>query len=179
MASGDSYSAYNKPGSVMHWLAHTKVDAEWIVFIDADMIIRRPFTPRDVGAKKGRPVAGYYGYLNGVKNRMASMFLPKAALPFADQVGGWTVMHVDDLRRVAPLWRVGILLFFLSLSFPALFPPRLPCGLSGETPRTWVVAICDLMDGVDCAVAAPSLSVCHLLTLFFPETLPLLLPPPK
>jgi hypothetical protein len=49
----------------VHWLKHSK-DAEnvdWVVILDADMIIRGPIIPWELGAEKGRPVAAYYGYL--------------------------------------------------------------------------------------------------------------------
>ena len=52
----------------MHWLENSK-DAEnvdWVVILDADMIIRGPIIPWELGAEKGRPVAAYYGYLNSL-----------------------------------------------------------------------------------------------------------------
>lgn len=57
------YPAINKPAGVVHWLKHSK-DAEnvdWVVILDADMIIRGPIIPWKLGAEKGRPVAAYYG----------------------------------------------------------------------------------------------------------------------
>lgn len=58
------YPAINKPAGIVHWLKHSK-DAEnvdWVVILDADMIIRGPIIPWELGAEKGRPVATYYGY---------------------------------------------------------------------------------------------------------------------
>lgn len=58
------YPAINKPAGIVHWLKHSK-DAEnvdWVVILDADMIIRGPIIPWEIGAEKGRPVAAYYGY---------------------------------------------------------------------------------------------------------------------
>ena len=52
----------------MHWLENSK-DAEnvdWVVILDADMIIRGPIIPWELGAEKGRPVAAYYGYLSSL-----------------------------------------------------------------------------------------------------------------
>lgn len=57
------YPAINKPAGIVHWLKHSK-DAEnvdWVVILDADMIIRGPIIPWELGAEKGRPVAAYYG----------------------------------------------------------------------------------------------------------------------
>ena len=62
-------------------------------------------TLRVAGVQKGLAVAGYYGYLIGVDNKELSMkFVPEEKLPMLAKVGGWTVMHREDLRRVAPLW---------------------------------------------------------------------------
>lgn len=58
------YPAINKPAGIVHWLKHSK-DAEnvdWVVILDADMIIRGPIIPWELGAEKGRPVAALYGY---------------------------------------------------------------------------------------------------------------------
>ena len=46
--------------------------------VDADMILRKPFTVREIPAKIGVVAAGYYGYLSGVKNDMAAMFVGPA-----------------------------------------------------------------------------------------------------
>ena len=41
----------------------------------------------------------------GVDDRNLSMkFVPEEKLEILAKVGGWTVMHREDLRRVAPLW---------------------------------------------------------------------------
>lgn len=57
------YPAINKPAGVFHWLKHSKEaqNVDWVVILDADMIIRGPIIPWELGAEKGRPVAAYYG----------------------------------------------------------------------------------------------------------------------
>lgn len=57
------YPAINKPAGVVHWLKHSKEaeNVDWVVILDADMIIRGPIIPWELGAEKGRPVAAYYG----------------------------------------------------------------------------------------------------------------------
>jgi hypothetical protein len=50
----------NKLVSVLHWLNHVQTDAEYLVILDADMIMRRPITPWEFGAECGRPVATPY-----------------------------------------------------------------------------------------------------------------------
>lgn len=66
--TGDWYPAINKPAGIVHWLKHSKdaQNVDWVVILDADMIIRGPIIPWELGAEKGRPVAAYYGILNSV-----------------------------------------------------------------------------------------------------------------
>ena len=88
------------------------------------MIMRQPFLP-DVdlgnggeasvaGAKPGMAVSAYFGYMKGVANKLAKKHIPDViphndtlAGPVGrrgDQVGGFTLMATEDLKRVAPLW---------------------------------------------------------------------------
>jgi len=88
------------------------------------MIMRQPFLP-DVdlgnggeasvaGAKPGMAVSAYFGYMEGVANKLAKKHIPDViphndtlAGPVGrrgDQVGGFTLMATEDLKRVAPLW---------------------------------------------------------------------------
>ncbi len=43
--TGDLYSAYNKPAAVLDWLNKTVVAEEYVLVIDADMIMRQRITP--------------------------------------------------------------------------------------------------------------------------------------
>ncbi|KAK7260643.1 hypothetical protein RIF29_26865 [Crotalaria pallida] len=102
--TGDWYPAINKPAGVVHWLKHSK-DAEnvdWVVILDADMIIRGPIIPWELGAEKGRPLAAYYGYLRGCDNILAQLHTKHPEL--CDKVGGLLAMHIDDLQTLAPIW---------------------------------------------------------------------------
>jgi len=101
---GDWYPPYNLPGSVLHWMVHNHTDADFVVKLDGDMILRKPFSADELGATKGHPVGGLYGYLVGVDNGMANHFLERRHVPFASKVGGWVVMETSDMRRVAPEW---------------------------------------------------------------------------
>lgn len=58
------YPAINKPAGVVHWLQNSPEanDVEWVVILDADMIIRQPIVPWELGVEKGKPVAALYGY---------------------------------------------------------------------------------------------------------------------
>ncbi|KAI3748113.1 hypothetical protein L6452_10993 [Arctium lappa] len=102
--TGDWYPAINKPAGVVHWLKHSKdaQNVDWVVILDADMIIRGPILPWEIGAEKGRPVAAYYGYLVGCDNILAKLHTKHPEL--CDKVGGLLAMHIDDLRALAPMW---------------------------------------------------------------------------
>jgi len=103
--TGDRYSAYNKPYSIMHWMEHAKPTEDFIIVLDADMAFRRSMDAELLGVALGNPVSAHYGYLIGIfpKNHMGV----KARVPNvegAQQVGGFTVMHRDDLEPLAPRW---------------------------------------------------------------------------
>ncbi|XP_022739359.1 peptidyl serine alpha-galactosyltransferase-like isoform X2 [Durio zibethinus] len=100
--TGDWYPAINKPAAVVHWLNHVNIDAEYIVILDADMILRGPITPWEFKAARGRPVSTPYEYLIGCDNELAKLHTrhPEAC----DKVGGVIIMHIDDLREFALLW---------------------------------------------------------------------------
>ncbi|WJX70916.1 Peptidyl serine alpha-galactosyltransferase [Trifolium repens] len=102
--TGDWYPAINKPAGVVHWLKHSKdaKNVDWVLILDADMIIRGPILPWELGAEKGRPVAAYYGYLKGCDNILAKLHTKHPDL--CDKVGGLLAFHISDLRRFAPLW---------------------------------------------------------------------------
>ncbi|XP_020232502.1 peptidyl serine alpha-galactosyltransferase isoform X1 [Cajanus cajan] len=102
--TGDWYPAINKPAGVLYWLKHSKEaeNIDWVIILDADMIIRGRIVPWKLGAEKGRPVAAYYGYLRGCDNVLAQLHTKHPEL--CDKVGGLLAMHIDDLRSLAPMW---------------------------------------------------------------------------
>lgn len=103
--NGDEYPAYNKPYSILSWLNETEPEEDFIVFLDADMVIRSRISVEAVGAKRGTPVSALYGYLKGVDPD--SFMEIKRSVPNvekADKVGGFMVMHKEDMRSLAPWW---------------------------------------------------------------------------
>ncbi|KAI8102669.1 hypothetical protein M9434_005468 [Picochlorum sp. BPE23] len=112
--TGDIYPAYNKPVAVIDFLARTDVKEDYVLIIDADMIIRRPFVPEELGASKGWAISAHFGYMKGVANELADTHIPEVhpredslAGPIgrkSDDAGGFTLMSTQDLRRVAPMW---------------------------------------------------------------------------
>lgn len=110
----DYYPSYNKPTSVERFLADSQGARrsaalfgafEYLVVMDADMILRRPLPPpAALGVRRGHIVGGEYAYLNGADNGLADRFLPPPHAPIS-RVGGWIMAHVADLERITPLWR--------------------------------------------------------------------------
>ncbi|CAM6129437.1 unnamed protein product [Calypogeia fissa] len=100
--TGDEYPAFNKPAAVYHWLSHVQLDVEYVVILDADMVLRRPITPWELGASKGHPVSAAYDYLIGCDTMLAQLHTEHPE--YCQKVGGVIVMHIDDLRLLAPLW---------------------------------------------------------------------------
>ncbi|CAI5521646.1 unnamed protein product [Closterium sp. Naga37s-1] len=70
--------------------------------MDADQLIRRPVLPWELGAERGHPVSANYGYLKGCDNSFGELHMKNAT--HCDKVGGYIVIHVEDLWRLAPIW---------------------------------------------------------------------------
>ena len=102
--NGDVSASYNKPASVMHWVREANFTEEYVLFIDADMILNRPIDPIAMGARRGVVVSERVGYLIGTHNGLAEEFIPEDAVPRAKPVGWYHIFHRDDLRKIAPLW---------------------------------------------------------------------------
>jgi hypothetical protein len=111
----DWYAAYNKPGAVVDFLAKAPARERWVVALDSDMLLHKPFLPEMFNLTRGWAVgAAGYTYLKGVANDLAMRHvrdIPPRNDTFAgpkgrrgDQVGGPYFMLMDDMRKVAPLW---------------------------------------------------------------------------
>ncbi|KAG8470608.1 hypothetical protein KFE25_009029 [Diacronema lutheri] len=101
--NNDTYSAYNMPASVIHWMEHTTVREEYVLYMDGDMTFRRPVDPAALGVRKGVAVGARYEYLYGLTNGIIQNFgVPNAEL--APHVGGIYILHADDFRALAPRW---------------------------------------------------------------------------
>jgi hypothetical protein len=77
--NGDTSASYNKPGSVMHFVQQSNFTEEFVLFIDADMLLLRPIDPVALGAKRGTVVSERVGYLIGTSNGLADNFIPAEA----------------------------------------------------------------------------------------------------
>ncbi|MEW5312642.1 MAG: hypothetical protein WDW38_004261 [Sanguina aurantia] len=112
--NNDHYAAYNKPYAVIDWLDHTMPTEEFVLVLDSDMILRRPFFVEQLGPKKGLAVGARYTYMIGVNNELADRHIPEIAKRNdtlagpagrrADQVGGFFFIHRDDLKAMSHNW---------------------------------------------------------------------------
>ena len=98
------YPSYNKPYSVMSWLAATKITEDYVLMLDADMVMRQPIEPTSLGARRGNVVSAEYTYLYGTTNGFTERFIPKKLQRRLAQVGGFHIFHKEDLRAISPLW---------------------------------------------------------------------------
>eukprot|EP00879_Flechtneria_rotunda_P017349 GHRR01018175.1.p1 GENE.GHRR01018175.1~~GHRR01018175.1.p1 ORF type:complete len:350 (+),score=62.58 GHRR01018175.1:1082-2131(+) len=112
--TGDVYPAYNKPEAVIDWLQHVTPAEEWVVVLDSDMILRRPFLPSEFNLTRGWAVGARYDYMVGVNNALADRHIPEIprrnntlagpADRRSDKVGGFFFIHRSDLKRMSSLW---------------------------------------------------------------------------
>ncbi len=98
------YPSYNKPASVMFWLAQNNVTEEYVALLDTDMLLRTPLDPIALGARRGVVVSAEYTYLIGTRGRFAARFLEPSERALAAPCGGFHIFHREDLRTIAPLW---------------------------------------------------------------------------
>jgi hypothetical protein len=76
----DWYQAYNKPKAVSDWLEHNPHPKEkWILLIDADMLLRRPFLPEEFNLTKGWAMAAHYDYMKVCRGRWRGSALAAGA----------------------------------------------------------------------------------------------------
>jgi len=103
-------ASYNKPGSLKHFLAEASAkqrgSEDFIVFMDADMLLVRPLDPVALGARLGHVVSQRAFYLErGIELGLVGQFLrPEEIRAPPAPVGYVHIMHVRDAAAVAPLW---------------------------------------------------------------------------
>ena len=59
--NGDVSASYNKPASVMHFSRESNFTEDYLLFIDADMLLVRDLDPIALGAKPGTVVSEEVG----------------------------------------------------------------------------------------------------------------------
>ena len=112
--TGDHYQPYNRPVSIMFWLAERLPTAEWTLILDPDMILKQPFLVKDFGVPEGFAVSAHYNRLLGVNNALADRHIPDVPRKEdhyggpsgrrADEAGSFFLLRTRDLAKIAPLW---------------------------------------------------------------------------
>lgn len=102
--NNDTSASYNKPASVMHFSQEADFTEDFVLFIDADMLLVKPIDVSEIGARKGIVVSEEVQYMIGTNNGLADAFLPPEAARRATPVGWYHIFHRDDLKVIAPRW---------------------------------------------------------------------------
>jgi hypothetical protein len=76
-----------------------QVEEDFVLILDADMVMRRPFIPEELGARKGQAVSAFYGYLKGVNNELALKHVPEIE-PRNDTLAGPLGRRGDQARNL-------------------------------------------------------------------------------
>ena len=108
VAGYEDSATYNKPAALMHFTNEVEIEEEFILYIDADMLLRRVVNPADYDARKGVVVTEYVWYVKeGIENGLAKQFLkdPDAIDRAKGTHGGYYhLFHHADAKKVAPRW---------------------------------------------------------------------------
>lgn len=103
--TGDYYPPHNKPKSLELWLEHTSTDAEYILILDTDMVFANDFDLGMFDVSRGKASSAKHEYLFGLRKSVHMNIKQALRHPNdAEMVGGFYLMHKEDLRKVAPLW---------------------------------------------------------------------------
>ena len=125
--NSDTSASYNKPGSVMHFSRSANFTEDYLLFIDADMLLKQDVDPIALGAKPGTVVSEEVGYMIGTHNEMAANFLTPEAVPLAKPVGWYHIFYREDIQRIAPLW--------LEFCGKVRMNPQLYWSINGSIPH--------------------------------------------
>ena len=82
----DTSPTYNKAASIMHWALESPEAAlvDYVLYIDADMLLRKPIDPVHLGARRGVVVSEHVAYLDkGVRSGLLQQFLSPEAVKVA------------------------------------------------------------------------------------------------
>lgn len=98
--TGDAYLPYNKPYSIMTWLAEAPPEEETVLLIDPDCVFLEPV---EIHAVRGRPIAHH-------RESIRSKAYAEALRPYYNRPDLLQPMcvpvliHRDDLAALAPRW---------------------------------------------------------------------------
>ncbi|BDA45094.1 Peptidyl serine alpha-galactosyltransferase [Coccomyxa sp. Obi] len=112
---GIEYPLYNKAWTIKQFMEVAKPEEDFILVLDSDMLIHRPFLLSDFQLARGRAASGNMWYLEDLNTLIVPELAPWLPSRFdwdaypglgrqADEVGEFYFMHREDMQRVAPLW---------------------------------------------------------------------------
>lgn len=97
----------SQPYSIYLWLQQREPKEDYIIFLDADVIIYNRITIEallDLGLQRGSPLSGKARFMKGLENERIEL---KGSVPNsekAQKVGGFYIMHHKDMKKVAGMW---------------------------------------------------------------------------
>lgn len=71
-----------KPSELACTLQDVNPQEDFILVIDADMIMRQPFDPVALGAGPGWAISAFFTYMKGVNNELAMHHVPQVSQSF-------------------------------------------------------------------------------------------------
>ncbi|KAL1503306.1 hypothetical protein AB1Y20_011358 [Prymnesium parvum] len=126
--NGEASGSYNKPAAVMHWTREVRIAETYVLFVDADMLLRAPIDPVALGVRKGMVVSEHVRYLEqGIRHGLVENFIPKSQVHLARAAGWYHLFHVEDLTQIAPRW--------LYYTERMRMNPQLYWRINGSIPR--------------------------------------------
>ena len=134
----DGYSAYNLPGGMNHWAQNVGTDRKWVVKLDADMLLLKPLSVREIPASKGVAASGQYDYLVGTKNGMAKWFVDEEVEKRLAPVGGWEIFDAEDFVNMTPHWFAQTVKVRMDKRIWFPYRGTGDVYVSEESPRPWI-----------------------------------------
>jgi len=78
--TNETSGSYNKPAAVMFWIREAPPAENYILFIDADMLLRAPIDPIGLGAARGTVLSEHVAYLHlGITRKLPEQFISESA----------------------------------------------------------------------------------------------------
>jgi len=126
--NGESSGSYNKPAAVMHWTREAQIRERFVLFVDADMLLRAPIDPVALGVRSGVVVSEHVGYLEqGIRHGLVQNFIPQSQVHLARAAGWYHIFALDDLTKIAPRW--------LHYTEKMRTSPQLYWNMNGSIPK--------------------------------------------
>lgn len=104
LPNGKYYAPYNRPNAIWFWLNHTDLTEQIFVLLDPDMLYLNKLHVASV--QQGRPVAHFYGYMEGT--RFDKYVCPLCPADINATYYSNDTVHVKHNYDVGPPWLLHI-----------------------------------------------------------------------